>query len=486
MTDNNMQSIFPKTILIGTEWRATGANGVLKHINPATGETLGEFANGGHKDIDDAVTAAREAFPAWRKILANERRAILTRFADLIESNQDELNRIATLESGHPISFGGAMNAVEQFRYYAGWVDKLEGQVIPVWPENAFNYVSHEPFGVIGAIITWNGPIINASMKLAPALAAGNCVVLKSPELGPFGPARLAALALEAGVPPGVFNVVSGGPEAGDAVARHPGIGKISFTGGVSIAQKVLAAASENIVPVVLELGGKSANIVFEDADLDKAAIMGAHMSTVAAAGQGCLFPTRMLVHDSVYEAMVERVKAYVDKISIGDPMDPATVMGPVISEGACSRIMGYIEDTQNTKAGRLVTGGERIGGDLSKGYFIPPTIFADVDNNSRIAQEEVFGPVLSIIRFSKEEEAVRMANDTKFGLAGYLHTKDLKRAHRVAADLEAGYIGVNGFPPLPVTAPFGGWKQSGFGSEGGRAGIDEFLRTKNVYLTLE
>ena len=473
------------TILIGDEWKAEGANGQLQHNNPATGEILGGFADGGASDVDAAVKAARKSFPAWRKMLANERRNILLRLADLVEKHQDELNQIATVESGHPISFGMSAMVVEPFRYYAGWVDKVEGQTVPVWPERAFNYIQHEPYGVVAAIITWNGPVLNSAMKVAPALAAGNCVVLKTPEFGPFGAARFAQLALEAGVPPGVLNVISGGPEAGDALTRHPDVDKISFTGSVGIARKVLVAASQNIVPVVLELGGKSANLVFADADLDRAAVMSAHMGTAANAGQGCLLPTRLLVEESIYDSMVQKVCDYVANISVGDPTDPATVMGPVISQGACDRILGYIEDAKQSGAGKLIAGGNRIGGELSNGYFIEPTVFADVDNNSRIAQEEVFGPVLSIIKFSTEEEAIKLANNTQYGLAGYVHTSNLQRAHRVAEELDAGYISVNSFPPMPITAPFGGWKESGYGSENGRAGIEAFLRTKNVYVPL-
>lgn len=472
------------TILIGDAFRRTGSGGASEHINPATGKVQGAFAVGGSAEVNEAVATARAAFPAWRRMLANDRRDILMRWADLVEQQADRFNRIATAESGHPISFGSIGMAVNQLRYYAGWTDKIEGQIVPVYPEEALNLVHHEPYGVVAAITTWNGPVVNAAMKLAPALAAGNCVVLKPPELGPFGTAHLARLGLEAGLPEGVLNVVSGGPEVGDTLTRHRDIGKISFTGSVGIARLILKAAAENITPVVTELGGKSANLVFADADLDRAAIMAAHMSAVANAGQGCLFPTRLLVEDSVYDGLVARILAYVSRVKQGDPTDPETMIGPVISEAAATRIMGYIEEARNGGA-TLLAGGARAGGALADGYFIQPTVFGDVDNRMRIAREEVFGPVLSILRFKTEDEAVALANDTDYGLAGYVHTNDLRRAHRVAAALEAGYIGVNGFPPIPVTAPFGGWKQSGSGREGGRAGIEEFLRPKNVYIPM-
>lgn len=473
-----------RTILIGGEFRGSASGGSLDHINPATGKVQGSFAVGGAAEVNEAVATAKTAYPAWRKMLANDRRDILMRWADLIERNADEFNRIATAESGHPISFGGIGMAINQFRYYAGWTDKIEGQIVPVYPEEALNLIHHEPYGVVAAITTWNGPVINAAMKLAPALAAGNCVVLKPPELGPFGTALLARLGQEAGLPAGVLNVVSGGPEVGDTLTRHRDIGKISFTGSIGIARIILKAAAENITPVVTELGGKSANLVFADADLDRAAIMAAHMSAVANAGQGCLFPTRLLVEDSAYDALVERIVAYVGGVKQGDPLDPETMIGPVISEGAANRIMGYIDEAKGGGA-TLLAGGSRAGGALADGFFIQPTVFGDVDNQMRIAQEEVFGPVLSIIRFKSEEEAVALANDTVYGLAGYVHTNDLRRAHRIAAALDAGYIGVNGFPPIPVTAPFGGWKQSGSGREGGRMGIEEFLRPKNVYIPM-
>jgi len=473
------------TMLIGERWSSEGQAGVLEHRNPSTGQVLGRFAAAGPADVEAAVTAAKAAFPAWRQLKADRRRDILLRWAQLIEEHRDEFSRIATLESGHPISFGSLGMAIDHIRYNAGWVDKLEGQILPVYPDDAFNYVSHEPYGVVAAIVTWNGPVANSAMKVAPALAAGNSVILKTSELGPFGPALFAELALEAGIPAGVLNVLAGGPGVGDALTRHPGIGKISFTGSVSIARLVLQAAAVNITPVVLELGGKSANIVFPDADLDQAAIMGAHMSTVAVAGQGCLFPTRMLVHNSIYDAITERVLAYVRQVKQGDPTDPSTMLGPVISERACERIMGYIDAARREGGGKLLTGGARAGGELASGYFIEPTVFGDVDNSAQIAREEIFGPVLSLIRFETEEEAIRIANDTVYGLAGYVHTQDLRRAHRVARELEAGYIGVNSFPPMPASAPFGGWKQSGQGKEGGRSGIEEFLRLKNVYVPL-
>jgi aldehyde dehydrogenase (NAD+) len=345
--------------------------------------------------------------------------------------------------------------------------------------------VRYEPYGVIASLIPWNAPLVTACKKLAPALAAGNCVVVKSPELGPFAPMRLAELCQEAGVPDGVVSVLAGGPEAGEALVRHPDVAKVSFTGGTGIARRIMAAAADQTKPLLLELGGKSATIVFDDADLGAAAQMAAQMATIASAGQGCLFPTRLLVQDTVYDEVVDRVRAVSESATMGDPLDPAVTMGPVISAQACERIVGYVTDAAASGA-RVVTGGARVGGDLAEGFFVPPTVVADVDNGSRIAQEEIFGPVLCILRFTDEAEAVAMANDSAYALAGYVYTRDLVRAHRVVDDLDAGYVSVNSFPSMAASAPFGGMKASGFGREGGRAGIDEFLQTKNVFLPLD
>jgi aldehyde dehydrogenase (NAD+) len=320
-------------------------------------------------------------------------------------------------------------------------------------------------------------------MKIAPALAAGNTVVLRTPELGPFAVVRLAHLLRDAGLPAGVLNVLSGGPATAEAIIRHPDVHKVSFTGGPQTASKIMATAAESLTPVCLELGGKSANLIFADADLDAAAQMAAFMSTIASSGQGCLYPTRLLVQSSVYEEVIERLQGVAESPTIGDPLDPRVVMGPVISQGAVERILGYVDEA---RAGcRVVAGGDRVEGELGSGYFLRPTVLADVAHDSRLAQEEVFGPVLAVMPFETEEEALAKANDTRYGLAAYLHTRDLARAHRVADELQAGYIGINGFPSMTASAPFGGTKASGFGREGGRAGIEEFVHHKNIQIPL-
>ncbi len=462
--------------------RSTGdSGGVYEHHNPATGVLQAKLPLAGAAEVDAAVAVARGSRDEWRAIPMPERMAILYRLADLLEAHDDEACAINALDNGTPVS---AMRSGEYTaawtRYYAGWVDKLDGEVVPV-AGDVLDVVLPEPYGVIGAIVPWNGPMMGMGQKAVPALAAGNTVVVKPPELAPFGALRFAELALEAGLPPGVLNVVVGGAAAGDALVRHPGVDKVSFTGGCATARLVMAAAAETLTPLTFELGGKSANIVFPDADLDGATSMAAMLGAVLLSGQGCALPTRLYVHDDVYDDVVSRVVAQIEAVPVGDPFDPAVLMGPVVSERACERILGVIRRAVDEGAGTLLTGGERLGGALAAGYFVAPTVFGDVDHDSSLAREEIFGPVLSVLRFHDEDEVVDKANDSPFGLSAYLHTRDSARAQRIARRLDVGTVIVNGFPGMSPGAPFGGVKQSGFGREGGRAGIDEFVRRKNV-----
>jgi aldehyde dehydrogenase (NAD+) len=471
-------------LLIGQEWTGSATGGIYEHRNPATGQVQAEVPMAGEADVDRAVRAAREALPAWRATPANERAAILSRLADLLEKHSERSGVLSALENGNPVAgLGPGAYTALWTRYYAGWCDKIEGSVVPTYPLQGLNYILPEPWGVAGLMVPWNGPMMGMGQKAVPALAAGNTVVAKPPELAPFGAYLFAELALEAGLPPGVLNVVAGGAQAGEALVRHPGIDKISFTGGSTVARRVMALAAETLKPVAFELGGKSANILFADADLDVAVPMAATLSVQLLSGQGCALPTRLYVQDEIYDEVLSRLVPMVQTFKVGDPLDPATQMGPVITEAAVSRILGMIDRAADTGGATVLTGGSRVGGDLAKGYFIEPTVLGNVDQASEIAQEEVFGPVLSVLRFSDEADVVAKANDSRYGLAAYLHTKDVGRAHRVAQAMDAGYVSVNGFSGMSPTAPFGGYKQSGFGREGGRAGIEEWLQMKNIFV---
>ncbi len=472
---------------IGGELSRVTNAATVDHVYPASGEVTGSVPIAAANTVDEAVRAAREALPAWKALSAADRRGMLLRIAALLRDNAEELGEIAVLDNGAP-HFGalaGVSTAADHFEYFAGWADKLEGAVIPVWPGSALDYTRREPYGVVGLIIPFNGPLVSMGLRVAPALATGNTIVLKPSELAPYGPLRFAQLCAEAGVPPGVFNVVSGDRTTGQALVEHPGVDKIHFTGSVPTARDVLTRAAQTIKPVALELGGKSANIVFADADLDQAAGMAVIASVVAMSGQTCICPSRLLVEASIYDDFMGRVVSQAEAVAIGDPFAPGTLMGPVISEAACERILGVVEQGREQQAGKLLTGGARSGGDLANGYFIQPTIFGEVDNNSSLARHEIFGPVLAAMRFDDEAHAVALANDTEYGLAGYVHTADMTRGHRMAASLDAGYLSINGWAMMPPGAPFGGNRRSGIGRLGGRAALDEFLRDKNVYVGL-
>jgi aldehyde dehydrogenase (NAD+) len=473
-------------LLIGGDWVSQGDGGSYGHVNPTTGHVQASVALAGAAQVDDAVGAARRAFCIWSALRADERRNALLRLAALIRRDTERIGSILTLECAVPSATAGGLprRAADYLEYFAGLADKIEGQVIPIFPEAAFDYTLPEPYGVVGVISTWNGGISSLARKAGAALAAGNTVVVKPMELAPFSSLVFGELALEAGFPPGVVNIVPGEASAGEALVRHPGVDKLTFTGSIRAARAILAAAAENITPVVLELGGKSGNVIFPDADLAAAGRF-AGMVCMGMAGQGCVFPTRLIVHESIHDQILETAIATAAALPLGDPLDPTTVVGPVVSEAACERILAMIGQARADHTGELVLGGARVGGEFASGFFVEPTIFDRVPSDAMIAQEEVFGPVLSVLTFSDEDEAVQLANDTRFGLAGYVHTNDLRRAHRVAKALDAGYVSLNGFAALPASAPFGGFARSGYGKEGGRAGLAEFVRTKNVYLPL-
>jgi acyl-CoA reductase-like NAD-dependent aldehyde dehydrogenase len=477
------------TTLVGDRLVEVGELGEVAHVNPATGKEQATVGLAGPATVDEAVRAARKAARQWARTPGGERRDVLLRIAALIDERGELLGELGTAENGTPSSFAslacGTFPA-EYFRYFAGWSEKIHGTVVPVYPHPALDYVVHEPYGVIAAIVPWNGPLGLIGMKLPAALAAGNAVIIKTSELAPFTAYQLGRICLEAGLPPGTVNVLTGDARTGQALVDHPGVDKVSFTGGTATGSRVMSQAAAHLKPLSLELGGKSAALVFEDADLDTAVATAVQTGIAMQSGQACMAPTRLLVQRTVYDAVVSEVVGLAEVLEVGDPRDPGTLMGPLICAAHCERVLSIIERARTSPTATLATGGNRIGGDLADGYFVEPTVFVDVDPNDHLAQTEVFGPVLSIIPFETEAQAVEIANATPFGLAGYVYTHDLRRAHRVAAGLQAGYIGVNTFPLLPPNAPFGGYKQSGFGRELGAEGVHEFLRTKNVYVSLE
>lgn len=482
MTADVSTPALPRVALhVGAQELFDGSGGVFEHRNPATGAVQAQVPLAGPAEVNAAVEAASEAFEQWRRWSPTKRRDALLRLADLLQANRTAFSRIATVENGTPIRLGKALvsMATEWVRYYAGWADKLDGAVSGSFLQGAeFTYSQSEPYGVIGAIITWNIPLLSLAMKVVPAIAAGNTTVVKPSEFTPFTAELFSRLALEAGIPAGVINMVPGTADAGHALVVHPQVEKISFTGGLATARKIMAACAEHLKPSVMELGGKSANIIFADADLDEA-VLSAGFGGLS--GQACVFGSRVLVHAEVYDKVLAEMVAQAEAMRAGDPADPAVTFGPVINEASCQRILAIIDEARTQGAGRVATGGGRISGDLAAGSFVAPTIFADVDPDSRIAQEEIFGPVIAVIKFHTESEAIEIANNSTFGLSAYVHTRDVTRVHRVADLLKAGSVYVNGAMSVPTRAPFGGRGDSGFGREGGKLGIEEFVRPKTV-----
>jgi acyl-CoA reductase-like NAD-dependent aldehyde dehydrogenase len=473
-------------LIIGDAREERGSGQVTPHVYPGTGTVTREIAMANADDVDRAAAAARMAFPAWRAMPIDRRRNLFFKLAELCEARSAEFAPSLIAENGSVAMIAPFMgyDAAQKFRYFGGWCDKIHGRTVPMWGSPAHDYVSFEPFGTIGIIVPWNGPLFAATMVLAPALAAGNCVVLKAPDIAPYSVMMLVELMLEAGFPPGVVNLVTGGGDVGEAMVSHPGIDKIEFIGSGATATKVLTSAAQSLKPVGLELGGKSSVIVFDDADLLLAAKKGI-TGAVSSNGQGCVNGTRLLVHRPVYERYLQILAGVAVSIKVGDPFDPATQVGPVISQGAIERILGMV--TRGVAdGGRIIAGGDRIGGDHACGYFLPITILADVPAKCEIAQNEVFGPVLVATPFDTEDEAIALANDTDFGLGAYVHTQNLRRAHHVASQLLAGMIHVNGAgDAMQPNCPFGGFKKSGHGRLGGMEGLNEFLQPKNIWMSL-
>jgi aldehyde dehydrogenase (NAD+) len=473
-------------LMIGEQALTAGSAGSFSHVNTATGQFQMDIPLAGEAEVDAAVAAARSAFPAWRDMKPFHRRQILDRFADLIERNIDRFMQIAVVENGIPMStmiHGMAPRILGWTRYYAGWADKIEGLVTGINPGDHFEYTVPEPYGVIGHVITWNAPMLSLAMKIPASLAAGNAVVIKPAEFTPFSSQLFVELALEAGVPPGVINVVPGGIPAGEALVRHPGVDKISFTGGPVGARAIMRSAAETLKPCVFELGGKSANVVFPDVDIAETAAYCAAFG-LSNSGQGCALPTRIIVHEAIYESFVAAIQATMQQLPYGDPLNENVIVGPMVNAIACQRVQGMIDEAREKRAGRFLIGGDE-GGGLS-GNFVTPTLIAEADPHSTIAQKEVFGPVLCALKFRDEEEAVALANATEYGLSAYVQTNDLNIAQRMVRRLHAGTVYVNQATPSSLAAsPFGGVGLSGFGREGGKAGLEEFIRIKGVGMSI-
>ena len=477
--------IEPGKLFIAGKWVDSVSGKTFDTLNPATEEVITSIAEGDSSDIDLAVTAARKAFEdgPWRKTDARERGKILLRVMDLIEKNKDELALLETLDNGKPIS--ETTNAdlplvIDCLLYYAGWADKIHGETIPVRGE-FFNYTLREPVGVVGQIIPWNFPLLMAAWKIAPAIACGNTVVLKPAEQTPLTALRLGEICQEAGLPDGVLNIVPGyGPTAGAALAEHMDVDKIAFTGEYTTGRIIMQAASKNLKRVSLELGGKSPNIVFADSDIDSA-VAGAMTGIFFNQGEVCCAGSRLFLERSIHDEFVDKLSSRASSLSVGNPEDAGTQMGAQVSKEQFDKILGYI-DTGKQEGAKLVTGGERCG---EKGYFIRPTIFDAVDNNMKIAREEIFGPVVSAITFDDVDDMVRQSNLSIYGLAAAVWTRDIKKAHRLARDLKAGTIWINTYNSFDAASPFGGFKQSGFGRELGIHALELYTQVKSVWINL-
>ena len=475
-------------LLIGGEEVSAASGDRFDVLNPATGEVIARAPSAGPEDVDDAVRAARGAFPAWRDLPPARRAELLWNLGTRIAELADDFAQIETLDNGKPTGEALVVDVPlcsELFRYYAGWVTKIEGSVGTPSFGSFHTYMRREPIGVVGAIIPWNFPLLMCGYKLGPALAAGNTVVLKPAEQTPLAALRLAELFAEVGFPPGVVNIVTGfGETAGAPLASHAGVDKITFTGEHTTGQKIVEAAKGNLKRVSLELGGKSPSLVFADADLD-AALAGTHGAVFFNQGQCCIAGARVFAHESVKEEFAERLADRAREIRLGSGLDPETDMGPLVSAEQRDRVSGYIASGVDEGA-TIVYGGDRPSGEgLAGGYFVRPTVFTDVDPGMTIMREEIFGPVAMVGSFSDEDEAIAYANDTNFGLAAGIWTCDVKRAHRVAAKVEAGTVWVNTYGMFDAAIPYGGFKLSGYGKELGREALEQYLQTKTVWVDL-
>ncbi|MBV9086981.1 MAG: aldehyde dehydrogenase family protein [Acidobacteria bacterium] len=479
--------IKPGKLLIGGEWVDTSKT--FQTVNPATGEVLTEVADASAADVDRAVSAARKAFDdrsgPWRKMTSSERGRLLWKLADLLEQNLEEFAELETLDNGKPIFESRYVDmpmVCDVLRYYAGWATKIHGETINSF-ENAFTYTLREPVGVVGAIVAWNFPLTLASWKLGPALACGNTVVLKPAEQTPLSALRFGELALQAGIPAGVLNIVTGGPETGKALVRHNGVDKVAFTGSTMVGKEIMRSIADSLKRVTLELGGKSPNIVFADSDMNSA-VKGAINGIFFGKGEVCCAGSRLFVERKVQDEFLEKLAAQAKKMQPGDPLDPKTRLGAIVSQEQMNTVLGYIESGKREGA-QVLVGGKRASVNGDKGFFIEPTIFGGVKNDMKIAQEEIFGPVLATLSFDDIDEVVDLANQNPYGLAAAIWTNDIKKAHALSRRLRAGTVWINTYGMMDASLGFGGFKQSGIGRELGMHALEHYTELKSVWLAM-